>query len=195
MTCTRAILSGLLRAPLRQAGRSASARHLLELSTAATAAAPEPSSSSLRARSSPALRRPLVPTRRWSHSQAPAQTRIWEFKDVQKLVQDSRSGSTRNTVIVDAREPGELQSTGRIPTAVNIPITSQPDSFHITDDEFADRFDFPRPPRDAELVFYCKAGVRSRAAAQLARDAGWNNVGEYSGSWLDWDKNGGEVQR
>lgn len=95
----------------------------------------------------------------------------------------------------DAREPEELRSTGRIPTAINIPITTQPDSFHITDDEFADRFGFPRPARDVELVFYCKAGVRSRAAAQLARDAGWAKIGEYSGSWLDWDKLGGEVQR
>ena len=39
-------------------------------------------------------------------------------------------------------------------------------------------------------MFYCKAGVRSRAAAGMAREAGWN-AGEYTGSWLDWEKNGG----
>lgn len=76
-----------------------------------------------------------------------------------------------------------------------MPITSAPDSFHITADEFEDRFGFPRPPKDSEVVFYCKAGVRSRAAAGLARDAGWTRVGEYPGSWLDWAGKGGDVQR
>lgn len=40
---------------------------------------------------------------------------------------------------------------------------------------------------------YCKAGVRSRAAAGLARQAGWEKVGEYQGSWLDWASNGGNI--
>ena len=75
---------------------------------------------------------------------------------------------------------------------MNIPITSKPDSFHITAEEFEDRFGFERPAKDQEVVFYCKAGVRSRAAAELAKQAGWNSVAEYSGSWLDWEKNGGE---
>lgn len=33
--------------------------------------------------------------------------------------------------------------------------------------------------------------MRSRAAAALARQAGYQNVGEYPGSWLDWEKRGG----
>ena len=74
-------------------------------------------------------------------------------------------------------------------------MTSNPDSFHIAAEEFEDRFGFPRPVADGEAVFYCKAGVRSRAAAGLARDAGWTRVGEYPGSWLDWEKKGGKVER
>jgi rhodanese-related sulfurtransferase len=42
------------------------------------------------------------------------------------------------------------------------------------------------------VVFYCKAGVRCRTAAEFARQGGWENVSEYPGSWLDWEKNGGE---
>jgi rhodanese-related sulfurtransferase len=95
----------------------------------------------------------------------------------------------------DTREPSELQDTGRIPTALNIPITSQPDSFFISEEEFEDRFGFERPPKDKEVVFYCRAGVRSRAAAQLARQGGWERTGEYSGSWLDWAGKGGAVER
>lgn len=76
-----------------------------------------------------------------------------------------------------------------------MPITSAPDSFHIADGEFEDRFGYRRPGRDAEVVFYCKAGVRSRAAAGLARDAGWAHVGEYPGSWMDWAAKGGKAER
>lgn len=95
---------------------------------------------------------------------------------------------------VDSREPSELARTGRIPRALNIPVTSQPDSFFISAEEFADRFGFDRPGKDQEVVFYCRSGVRSRAAAELARQAGWGNVAEYQGSWLDWEKNGGEKE-
>ena len=95
----------------------------------------------------------------------------------------------------DVREPGELLQTGWIPGAVNIPITTSPDSFHISEDEFEDRFGYPRPGKESELVVYCKAGVRGRAAATLAKEAGWKNVGEYTGSWLDWAEKGGRVAR
>lgn len=95
----------------------------------------------------------------------------------------------------DVREPGELQQTGRIPHSINIPISSAPDSFHISPEEFEDRFGFPRPDKDAEVVFYCKAGVRSRGAAGIARDAGWTKVGEYPGSWSEWFEKNGTVER
>ena len=99
-------------------------------------------------------------------------------------------------LIIDVREPAELEASGRIPGAVNIPIKSSPDAFFLAEGEFEDRFGFERPARDRELVFYCKAGVRSRAAAALARDAGWNAVvGEYPGSWVDWVARGGKVER
>lgn len=40
-------------------------------------------------------------------------------------------------------------------------------------------------------MFFCKAGVRSKNAAALARQAGWGKVAEYKGSWVDWEGNGG----
>ncbi|CAN8102211.1 unnamed protein product [Discula destructiva] len=119
------------------------------------------------------------------------ENRKWTFEEVQKLAKQPNP----DVVIVDVREPGELQSTGHIPHAVNVPITTAPDSFHITADEFTDRFGYVRPEKDQEVLFYCKSGVRSRAAAGLARDAGWTRVGEYPGSWLDWAAKGGDVAR
>lgn len=100
-----------------------------------------------------------------------------------------------STILIDTREPAELSATGRIPSALNIPITSSPDAFFLADEEFEDKFGFARPSKETEIIFYCKAGVRSRAAAKLAIQAGWGNVGEYAGSWVDWEKRGGEVER
>jgi len=61
--------------------------------------------------------------------------------------------------------------------------------------EFEDRFGFSKPSMDKELVFYCKSGVRSSAAANLARQTGYENIAEYKGSWLDWESNGGQTSK
>lgn len=61
-------------------------------------------------------------------------------------------------------------------------------------DEFENRFGFAKPEEDKELVFYCRSGVRSSGAAQLALQNGYRKVGEYRGSWLDWaEKTSGGV--
>lgn len=44
-------------------------------------------------------------------------------------------------------------------------------------------------------MFYCQAGVRSRATAEIARVHGWRKVGEFKGSWGEWSGRGGEVER
>jgi 3-mercaptopyruvate sulfurtransferase SseA len=96
------------------------------------------------------------------------------------------------------REPAELAATGHIPTAINVPITSSPDAFFLPETEFEDRFGFPRPGAEAEVVFYCKSGVRSRAAARLAGQAEpsfGGRIGEFPGSWIEWEGRGGAVER
>ncbi|KAH7375606.1 rhodanese domain-containing protein [Plectosphaerella cucumerina] len=123
------------------------------------------------------------------HEMTPRGTKLWNFEQVKK------AAGTGKVVIVDTREPGELEQTGSIPGALNIPISSRPESFFITDDEFEARYGYDRPGKDTELIFFCKAGVRSRAAATLAKEAGWTNIGEYPGSWLDWEKNGGPTEK
>jgi 3-mercaptopyruvate sulfurtransferase SseA len=85
------------------------------------------------------------------------------------------------------REPAEF-AAGAIPTAINLPVTSSPDALFLEPDEFEDRFGFEMPRKDAEVVFYCKAGIRCVGAAQIALHVGYKKVGEYSGSWMDWER-------
>ncbi|KAI9762066.1 MAG: hypothetical protein M4579_000702 [Chaenotheca gracillima] len=96
-------------------------------------------------------------------------------------------GPSKERILIDVREPAEF-SAGAIPTALNIPISSQPDALALPADEFEDRFGFEKPTVDQEVVFYCKAGVRSAAAAVMARESGFEKIGEYRGSWLDWER-------
>lgn len=94
------------------------------------------------------------------------------------------------------REPSELQQTGTIPTSLNLPLKTSPDFMFLSADEFEDRFGRPRPGADDEVIFYCRSGVRSKAAAELAKQAGFGGtVSEFPGSWLEWEKQGGKAER
>ncbi|KAJ9666822.1 hypothetical protein H2201_002956 [Coniosporium apollinis] len=123
---------------------------------------------------------------RW-HSAPPSNSKVYNYEQVKAIVESPSD----DTVLIDVREPSEYEA-GYIPTALNIPISSQPDALFLSSEEFQDRFGFIKPPPQKTLVFYCKAGVRSSAAAQLALQHGYEKVGEYRGSWLDWSKRGGE---
>ncbi|KAL9066936.1 MAG: hypothetical protein Q9157_006973 [Trypethelium eluteriae] len=109
------------------------------------------------------------------------------------IIKSLSSSPSQDHILIDVREPSEYNA-GFIPTAINIPVTSQPDALFLSPEDFEDRFGFEKPPPDKELVFYCKAGVRSSAAAQLAQQQGYDKVAEYRGSWLDWQKKGGGPQ-
>ncbi|KAI9868837.1 MAG: hypothetical protein M1813_004688 [Trichoglossum hirsutum] len=123
------------------------------------------------------------------HNSSSPSPKPYTFEGVSSLY-NSKS-DTSSAHLIDVREPPEYTS-GHIPTSKNLPIISQPDALFLPGDEFFARFGWPKPGKDEEVVFYCKAGVRSAAAARLALKAGWERVGEYSGSWLEWEKKGGE---
>ncbi|KAF7547784.1 hypothetical protein G7Z17_g7481 [Cylindrodendrum hubeiense] len=122
-------------------------------------------------------------------------SRLWKFDELKTQVEENQGNKENNIVIVDVREPVELFETGKIPGAINIPITTAVQSFHISKSDFEELYGYERPEKDVELLFYCKAGVRARAAAALAKNAGWKNVGEYPGSWLDWEAQKGPVEK
>ncbi|KAJ5586902.1 uncharacterized protein N7459_002667 [Penicillium hispanicum] len=137
---------------------------------------------------------------RWTSKTSTQDLRQWGFEEVTAALPSAEPSPTHKPmVLVDVREPAELNATGIIPTAINIPLASQPDALYLTEDEFETRFGFPKPRVDVDqnLVFYCKAGVRARAAAQMAVQAGYDpeRIGVYDGSWLDWEGNKGKVER
>ncbi|KAI6794151.1 hypothetical protein KC367_g6459 [Hortaea werneckii] len=134
------------------------------------------------------LRPAFLPVR-W-HSVPSGGSRAYDFDAMKQYVESP----SPDRIIIDVREPAEYEE-GFIPGAINIPIKSQPDAMFLPEDEFEDRFGFSKPEMGKEVVFYCKSGVRSSAAAQLAQQHGYKNVSEYRGSWMDWRKQGGKEER
>ncbi|KAH8700447.1 Rhodanese-like domain-containing protein [Talaromyces proteolyticus] len=120
------------------------------------------------------------------------------FDDINTSLSASSSSTPSKLILIDVREPAELIETGIIPGAVSVPLASQPDAYFLSPEEFETRFGYPKPGAGGgEIVFYCKAGVRARAAAQLAAQAGYDAqaLKVYDGSWLDWMSRGGKVER
>ena len=82
-------------------------------------------------------------------------------------------------VIVDVREQFEYNS-GRIPGAINIPLTS------ISDEQPSEL-----PDLDQVILVYCRSGRRSKIAAQKLFDMGYTHVYEFGGI-NDWT---GEIEK
>ncbi|KAJ9654060.1 Thiosulfate sulfurtransferase rdl2, mitochondrial [Neophaeococcomyces mojaviensis] len=141
----------------------------------------------------------VLPRLRQEQSEAPhpsgiAPAKAYSYQDIADLT----FNPSPNRILIDVREPSELLQTGRIPTAKSVPISSAPDAFFMSAEDFETKFGFPRPSEGDEVIFYCKAGVRSRQAALLAgqaRPAFGGKIGNYHGSWIDWEKNGGKVEK
>jgi rhodanese-related sulfurtransferase len=76
-----------------------------------------------------------------------------------------------------------------------MPINSSPESLFLSPEDFEDRFGFEKPDTNSEVVFYCKAGIRSKGAAILANEAGYTNIKEYRPSFDDWVANNGAIAR
>ncbi|KAK5175508.1 uncharacterized protein LTR77_000647 [Saxophila tyrrhenica] len=124
------------------------------------------------------------------HSAPSSNSKVYDFGQIKELTEKPSS----DRILIDVREPHEYEE-GYIPGAINIPIKSQPDAMFLPADEFEDRLGFSKPSQEQEVVFYCKSGVRSSAAANLAQQIGYSNVSEYRGSWMDWQKNGGAASK
>ncbi|ODV93268.1 hypothetical protein PACTADRAFT_51881 [Pachysolen tannophilus NRRL Y-2460] len=119
------------------------------------------------------------------------EAKLYDYDAIKKVVALNKD-KLGDKILVDVREPEELKTFGKIPTAINIPYKSSPGALDLPEEEFKDRFGFDKPSVDKELIFYCQGGVRSTLAEELASTFGYKKRGNYVGSWNDWNKHEGE---
>ncbi len=105
--------------------------------------------------------------------------------------------------MIDVREPDEVLQ-GMIPSAVNLPLSGLSGALHLDGEKFREMYGFQKPALDQEIVFYCRSGMRSSSASDVARRNGYKkyiyiptfgqpvliafppSILNYKGSWLDW---------
>ena len=80
--------------------------------------------------------------------------------------------SAPGTVLIDVRSHAERQWVGRVPNSVEIEWASWPGMAH--NDHFLVHMKKQVDP-EAMVLFLCRSGVRSIAAAKLATENGWRN--------------------
>lgn len=114
-----------------------------------------------------------------------ARRQIEEFTaaDAIRLAQDP------NVVLVDIRDPRELEREGKVPGA-----------FHATRGmlEFwidpASPYYKPIFGEDKKFVFFCAGGMRSVLATKVAQDMGLKPVAHIIGGFKAWREAGGPVE-
>ncbi|KAL9600041.1 MAG: hypothetical protein Q9219_003411 [cf. Caloplaca sp. 3 TL-2023] len=121
---------------------------------------------------------------------------------------------TPSRLLIDLREPTEQTISGKIPNSVTMPLNSNPDAVYMAPDDFYDAFGFEKPGSAGqveeakedgksgeevdEVVFYCRVGVRSKVAMQMALgDGGWEGVkvSHYEPGMIGWEQKGGPIER
>ena len=48
----------------------------------------------------------------------------------------------------DVREPSELQESGKIPSAINLPLSSLQEALGLSDTAFEEKFGFAKPEKE-----------------------------------------------
>jgi thiosulfate/3-mercaptopyruvate sulfurtransferase len=102
------------------------------------------------------------------------------------------------TVLVDCRGPalfrGEEtrgQRAGRLPGAMNVPITDLVEGPHKTfrsPEAIRRLFDAAGATGDKRVVTYCNAGVSASVGLFALHLAGHPNATNYAGSWYEWER-------
>jgi len=93
-----------------------------------------------------------------------------------------------NTVVIDVREPGELNA-GKVAGAINIPRGML--EFQVD----------PQSPRfhgnlalDKNVILYCASGGRAALAGKTLKEMGYSNVYNVGG-FKNWADSGGAVEQ
>ncbi|KAF4527702.1 hypothetical protein B566_EDAN016369 [Ephemera danica] len=92
-------------------------------------------------------------------------------------------------ILVDVREPSEIQETGKLPDSIHIPLGDLAGALQGPAEEFKAKYGVDQFAKDAELVFSCKGGTRSNKAMIAAKELGFTNARHYKGGFMDWEKN------
>jgi rhodanese-related sulfurtransferase len=94
-----------------------------------------------------------------------------------------------DVLFLDVREPNEVQASGKVPGAVNVPrglVEFRADPTSALHDAAFDRA--------KTVVTYCAAGGRAALVGKTLKDMGYENVRNLGG-FKNWVEAGGEIEQ
>ncbi len=56
----------------------------------------------------------------------------------------------------------------------------------MEEEDFEDKYAFPKPSPSDSLIFTCQSGGRAQTACKVAEAAGYSQCAYYGGSWSEW---------
>ncbi|CAG0896814.1 unnamed protein product [Darwinula stevensoni] len=109
------------------------------------------------------------------------------FEEMQERV-SKQTGRT-----IDVRNTNELQTDGKIPTTDNVPLPEMKEAFEMEPSAFEEKYGFPKPGKDEDLVLHCKLGLRASKGAGILYHLGYHTR-VYSGI-VEWKERGGPIEK
>jgi len=108
-------------------------------------------------------------------------------RDALKGLIDSKQtiGENSQILLIDVREPIEVQNYGSIPTSINIPMDNVDKELSLTPVEFKQKYG-KTISKDKKIIFYCRSGTRAEVVTQSSIARGYVNAITYKGSALEW---------
>ena len=100
------------------------------------------------------------------------------------------AAASDDVVIVDIRDPREIEREGRIPGA--FACTRGMLEFWIDPES---PYAKPIFQEDKKFIFHCAGGLRSALAAKVAQDMGLKPVAHIGGGFAAWREAGGPVEK
>jgi rhodanese-related sulfurtransferase len=101
-----------------------------------------------------------------------------------------RIANNDDVVIVDIRDPREIERDGRVPGAFS--CTRGMLEFWI---DPLSPYAKPVFQQDKKFIFYCAGGMRSALAAKTAQDMGLKPVAHMGGGFAAWREAGGPIEK
>eukprot|EP00095_Tigriopus_kingsejongensis_P006216 maker-scaffold666_size115941-snap-gene-0.9 protein:Tk06216 transcript:maker-scaffold666_size115941-snap-gene-0.9-mRNA-1 annotation:"heat shock protein 67b2" len=113
--------------------------------------------------------------------------RFVKFKALNTLLNEDK------ILLIDVRNRSELNTVGQIPKSVCLPLHEVDLAFELPDEEFEERYQFPKPDGSRkDIVLTCRSGRRVLVADSLLKAKGYPHLRIYSGSFKDWVKQQGD---
>ncbi|EFA80070.1 hypothetical protein PPL_06892 [Heterostelium album PN500] len=107
-------------------------------------------------------------------------------QDLEILIRECLEFKNKPYTLIDVRNRKEVEETGKIETAYNLPLDEIESCFSLDDTNFELKYLFSKPQPTDNLIFYCLRGRRSGMAIEKFKSAGYLFLINYSGSAKEW---------